>query len=164
VADSTVQKAVHGDETVLAQIYDTYAPDIDRHILSKVGKPPDAEDLTAQTVMGVLESWPHYRHRGQFSAGIFRIARTRSLIFSAEANATHCKSGPPDVQINAADLCRHLGRDMAALTYFWCRAACCATPDMSQFPTSQYNLSMKSPQRSVHRIFAPQTRAVGRAD
>lgn len=79
VDDSTVQKAVKGDGSALAQIYDTYARDIHRYILSKVGNPPDAEDLTAQTFMGVLESLPHYRHRGQFSAWIFQIARNKIM-------------------------------------------------------------------------------------
>ena len=77
VDDSIVQKAVKGDEVALAQIYDTYARDIHRYILSKVGNPPDAEDLTTQTFMGVLESLPRYRHRGQFSAWIFQIARNK---------------------------------------------------------------------------------------
>jgi RNA polymerase sigma-70 factor (ECF subfamily) len=79
VDDLTVQKAVKGDESALAQIYDTYAGDIHRYILSKVGNPPDAEDLTAQTFMGVLESLPHYRHRGKFSAWIFQIARNKVM-------------------------------------------------------------------------------------
>jgi RNA polymerase sigma-70 factor (ECF subfamily) len=79
VDDSTVQKAVTGDGSALAQIYDAYARDIYRYIFSKVGSSPDAEDLTAQTFMAVLESLPRYRHCGQFSAWIFKIARNKVM-------------------------------------------------------------------------------------
>jgi RNA polymerase sigma-70 factor (ECF subfamily) len=79
VDDSTVQKAVKGDGSALAQIYDAYTRDIYRYIFSKVGNSPDAEDLTAQTFVAVLESLPRYRHRGQFSAWIFKIARNKVM-------------------------------------------------------------------------------------
>lgn len=79
VDDSTVQQAVKGNESALAHIYDTYARDIHRYILSKVGNSPDAEDLTAQTFMAVLEALPRYRHHGQFSAWIFQIARNKIM-------------------------------------------------------------------------------------
>jgi RNA polymerase sigma-70 factor (ECF subfamily) len=79
VDDSTVQKAVQGDGAALAQIYDTYTRDIYRYIFSKVGNSPDAEDLTAQTFMAVLESLPRYHHRGKFSAWIFQIARNKVM-------------------------------------------------------------------------------------
>jgi RNA polymerase sigma-70 factor (ECF subfamily) len=79
VDDSTVQKAVKGDGPALAQIYDAYKLDIYRYIFSKVGNASEAEDLTAQTFMAVLESLPRYRHRGQFSAWIFQIARNKVM-------------------------------------------------------------------------------------
>ena len=79
VDDLTVHKAVKGDESALAKIYDTYARDIHRYILSKVGTQLDAEDLTAQTFMAVLEALPRYRHNGQFSAWIFQIARNKIM-------------------------------------------------------------------------------------
>jgi RNA polymerase sigma-70 factor (ECF subfamily) len=79
VDDSTVQKAVNGDGAALAQIYDAYARDIYRYTFSKVENSSDAEDLTAQTFMAVLESLRSYRHRGQFSAWIFQIARNKVM-------------------------------------------------------------------------------------
>jgi RNA polymerase sigma-70 factor (ECF subfamily) len=79
VDDLTVQKAVNGDGLALAQIYGVYARDVYRYLYSKVGNTPDAEDLTAQTFMAVLESLPRYRHRGQFSAWIFQIARNKAM-------------------------------------------------------------------------------------
>lgn len=79
VDDSIVQKAVKGDGSALAQIYDAYAHDIYRYTFSKVGNSFDAEDITAQTFMAVLESLPRYQHRGQFSAWIFQIARNKVM-------------------------------------------------------------------------------------
>jgi RNA polymerase sigma-70 factor (ECF subfamily) len=79
VDDATVQKAAKGDGAALAQIYDIYTRHIYRYIFSKVGNLPDAEDLTAQTFMAVLESLPRYHHRGQFSAWIFQIARNKVM-------------------------------------------------------------------------------------
>jgi RNA polymerase sigma-70 factor, ECF subfamily len=79
IQHSTIQKAIRGQESALAEIYDAYARDIYRYIFSKVGNPHDAEDLTAQTFMSVLEAVPRYRHRGQFSAWIFQIARNKVM-------------------------------------------------------------------------------------
>jgi RNA polymerase sigma-70 factor (ECF subfamily) len=75
----TVQKAVEGDRSALGLIYDTYARDIYRYIFSKLGNSTNAEDLTAQTFMAVIESLPSYRHHGQFSAWIFQIARNKIM-------------------------------------------------------------------------------------
>jgi RNA polymerase sigma-70 factor (ECF subfamily) len=79
VDDLIVQKAVRGDRSARAQIYDAYARDVYRYLYSKVGNTPDAEDLTAQTFMAVLESLPRYRHSGKFSAWIFQIARNKVM-------------------------------------------------------------------------------------
>jgi RNA polymerase sigma-70 factor (ECF subfamily) len=74
IDDALVAKAAGGDEAALALIYDTYARDIYRYHYSRVGNVPDAEDLTAQTFMAVLEVLPSYQPRGLFRAWIFRIS------------------------------------------------------------------------------------------
>jgi len=81
IDDTLVAKAAGGDEAALALIYDTYARDIYRYHHSRVGNVPDAEDLTAQTFMAVLETLPSYQPRGLFRAWIFRIAYNKLMDF-----------------------------------------------------------------------------------
>src|SRR5215510_1009257 len=75
----TINRALTGDEEALAQIYDAYAKLIYRYHYSRVGNPADAEDLTSQTFMAVLEALPRYRHRGRFTAWMFQIARNKAM-------------------------------------------------------------------------------------
>ena len=59
----------------LAAIYDAYARRIYRYFFSRVENAAEADDLTAQTFLKVIEALPRYQHRGQFAAWIFQIAR-----------------------------------------------------------------------------------------
>ncbi|MBK8782507.1 MAG: sigma-70 family RNA polymerase sigma factor [Anaerolineales bacterium] len=79
VDSKTVQRALEGDQSALAQIYDAYAKPIYRYHLSRVGNAPDAEDLTAQTFLAVIESLVRYQHRDNFTAWIFQIARNKLM-------------------------------------------------------------------------------------
>jgi RNA polymerase sigma-70 factor, ECF subfamily len=75
----TIHRALQGDETALALIYDAYARPIYRYHYSRVGNSVDAEDLTSQTFMAVLEGLPRYQHRGRFTAWMFQIARNKAM-------------------------------------------------------------------------------------
>ena len=75
----TIQHALEGDQSALAHIYDTYAKPIYRYHFSRVGNAPDAEDLTAQTFLAVIESLASYQHRDRFTAWIFQIARNKVM-------------------------------------------------------------------------------------
>lgn len=79
VDSKTVQRALEGERSALAYIYDSYAKLIYRYHLSRVGNAPDAEDLTAQTFLAVIESLPRYQHRDNFTAWIFQIARNKLM-------------------------------------------------------------------------------------
>lgn len=79
IDEAVVARAMSGDAAMLAQIYDGYARDIYRFSYSRVGNPEDAEDLTAQTFMAVIEALPRYRHQGNFSAWIFSIANSKIM-------------------------------------------------------------------------------------
>lgn len=81
VDDSVVAAAVTGDKVALERIYDTYVNPIYRYQYSRVGNTTDAEDLTSQTFMAVLESLPRYKFGGYFSAWIFRIAHNKATDF-----------------------------------------------------------------------------------
>ena len=78
---AVVKNALLGDKSALAQIYDTYARSIYRYHVSRTGNAPEAEDLTAQTFLAMIEALPRYHHRGHFSAWIFQIARNKAMDF-----------------------------------------------------------------------------------
>lgn len=73
----TIQRAMKGDRSAFAQIYDICAKPIYRYHYSRVGNAADAEDLTSQTFMAVIESLPRYQHRNNFKAWVFLIARNK---------------------------------------------------------------------------------------
>jgi RNA polymerase sigma-70 factor (ECF subfamily) len=79
VDSQTARRALEGDRSALAYIYDAYAKPIYRYHHSRVGNAPDAEDLTAQTFLAVIESLPRYQHRDNFTAWIFQIARNKVM-------------------------------------------------------------------------------------
>jgi len=81
IDDSLIEQAVGGDKAALGRIYDAYVNPIYRYHYSRVGNTPDAEDLTSQTFMAVLESLPRYKFHGYFSAWVFRIARNKAMDF-----------------------------------------------------------------------------------
>lgn len=74
-----ILSAMTGSTTALAAIYDAYARRIYRYFYSRVENAAEADDLTAQTFLKVIEALPRYRHRGQFTAWIFQIARNNAM-------------------------------------------------------------------------------------
>ena len=79
--DALILNAKQGDETALATVYDFYARRIYRYFYSRVENAEDAEDLTAQTFMSIIEALPRYQHRGQFTAWVFQIAHSKAMDF-----------------------------------------------------------------------------------
>lgn len=71
-----VNAALH-DPVAFGRLYDRFVQPIYRYIYSRVGSAHEAEDITSQTFMSAYESLARYRERGQFSAWLFRIARSK---------------------------------------------------------------------------------------
>lgn len=69
--------AAQKDPAAFGKLYDCYVQPIYRYVLSRVGTTPAAEDITSQTFMSAYEALGRYRERGQFSAWLFRIARSK---------------------------------------------------------------------------------------
>ena len=88
IDDSIVAAAVAGDKVALGKIYDAYISPIYRYHYSRVGNAIDAEDLTSQTFMAVLENLSRYKFRGYFSAWVFRIAHNKAMDFFRASHHT----------------------------------------------------------------------------
>ncbi|HUF52500.1 MAG TPA: sigma-70 family RNA polymerase sigma factor [Dehalococcoidia bacterium] len=70
-----VDAARAGDESALTELYQTYFPRVYRYILARTGNTYDAEDLTEDIFIKVLEALDRFQWReAPFSAWLFRIA------------------------------------------------------------------------------------------
>ena len=69
--------AAREDPAAFGQLYERYVHPIYRYIYSRVESTHEAEDITSQTFMAAYEALERYRERGQFSAWLFRIARSK---------------------------------------------------------------------------------------
>ncbi len=74
--EGLVRRAQQNDTQALTGLYEQYFDRVFRYVVIKVGNRLDAEDITAQVFVRVVQSLPSYKARGvPFSAWIFRIAR-----------------------------------------------------------------------------------------
>lgn len=72
----TVAAAKRLDAGAVAAIYDAFADPIHRYISFRVRDPHEAEDLTDQVFVQMIEALPRYDDRGlPFAAWLYRIAR-----------------------------------------------------------------------------------------
>jgi RNA polymerase sigma factor (sigma-70 family) len=69
------------DPHAFEAIYDKWVTPIYRYLFSRAGNKEDAQDVTSQTFMAVLQALPRYRHNGHFEAWLFTIARNQLLDF-----------------------------------------------------------------------------------
>lgn len=70
-----VRKAAGGDEAAAALLFDHFYPRVYRYAAAKLGNPPDAEDIAAETFARALKGLDRFRWKGAgFEAWIFRIA------------------------------------------------------------------------------------------
>jgi RNA polymerase sigma-70 factor (ECF subfamily) len=85
--DPIVQRAQQGDAEAVATLYRTYAQSIYRYIAYRVASPADAEDLTAEVFLKMVEGLPAYRFTGApFAAWLYRIAAARVIDYRRRAS------------------------------------------------------------------------------
>ena len=88
--------AAQQNPAAFAAIYDCYCTPVYRYLYSRVGNQADTEDLTTQTFLSALENLHRYREQGQFSAWLFRIARTKAM--------DYFRRGKSEVSLDALEM------------------------------------------------------------
>ena len=74
--DRLVAEAGQGDLQAFGTIFDHYHAAVYRFVLSRIGRPSDAEDLAQLVFVKALEALPRYEARGiPFGGWLFRLAR-----------------------------------------------------------------------------------------
>ncbi|MBK8027421.1 MAG: sigma-70 family RNA polymerase sigma factor [Chloroflexi bacterium] len=80
--DLWVQQAQRGDMTAVQALYEHFVGDIFRYTYYRVSSRRDAEDLTAEVFVKMVEGLPRYRYTGApFQAWLYRIANARVVDF-----------------------------------------------------------------------------------
>ena len=76
--ENLIRRAQQQDEEAFTQLYEEYFDKIYRYITLKIGNQTEAEDLTQQVFVKVLQSISSFRWKGiPFSAWLFRIAHNQ---------------------------------------------------------------------------------------
>ena len=75
-----VRRAQQGDTSAVEALYQRYAQSVYRYIYYRVSSTADAEDLTAEVFVKMVEGLPAYRFTGApFEAWLYRIAAARVI-------------------------------------------------------------------------------------
>ncbi|MCU0515054.1 MAG: sigma-70 family RNA polymerase sigma factor [Anaerolineae bacterium] len=84
-----IQRAMRGDRQAVAILYETFVRQIYRYVAYRVTNAADAEDLTAEIFVKMLEGLPGYRQTGApFEAWLYRIAFSRIVDFHRRGRRT----------------------------------------------------------------------------
>ena len=79
--ESALVRAAQTDSEVFVLLYDRYVQRLYHYCYHRTNNVHDAEDLTAQIFLAVLEAFPNYRRDGHFAAWLFTIARNKIADF-----------------------------------------------------------------------------------
>ena len=89
-----VEAARAGDNQAFAQVYTLYFPRVYRYLLARTGNVADAEDLTEEIFLRVMEAIQRFQWRDvPFSAWLFRIAHN-ALISQRRRDGARGRSAP----------------------------------------------------------------------
>lgn len=102
--ESALVRAAETDTEVFALLYDRYVQPLYHYCYHRTNNVHDAEDLTAQTFLAVLEAFSQYRRDGHFAAWLFTIARNKVVDYYRRApNVPLEESALPPVHSDLAD-------------------------------------------------------------
>lgn len=75
-----VESARGGDSQAISTLYESYSHRVYSYVYLRVGNRADAEDVTGQVFLKVLEKLPDFRWQGAgFAAWLFRIAHNQTI-------------------------------------------------------------------------------------
>lgn len=84
--EQLINRAKLGDKTAISTLYEKHVDQIFRYIAYRVPE-NDAEDLTAEVFVRMVESLPKFEYRGApFEAWLYRIASARVADFHRKRN------------------------------------------------------------------------------
>ncbi len=78
LSDEDLVLQARQDPAAVSALYRRYLERVYRDLMARVGGRPDAEDLTSQVFLAVIEGLPRYKERGHFAAWLFSIARRKA--------------------------------------------------------------------------------------
>jgi RNA polymerase sigma-70 factor (ECF subfamily) len=85
--ESLVRRAQERDADALARLYEAYFDKIYRYIAARVRNKAEAEDLTQQVFMKMLQSISSFKYKGlPFSSWLYRIAHNQVVDFLRQKN------------------------------------------------------------------------------
>ncbi len=75
-----VEAAKRGNQDALSKLYDHYFPRVFRYVMARLGNTEDAEDVTAEIFLRIIDNLDGFSFRGlPFGAWVFRIARNETV-------------------------------------------------------------------------------------
>ena len=78
--EALVLSAQRGDRDAFAQLYEANVERVYRYLMSRLGEPADAEDITAEVFMQAMKALPSYKPKGTpLIAWLFRIAHNQAV-------------------------------------------------------------------------------------
>src|SRR5512146_1797199 len=77
-SDEDLARQAIRDPAAVSALYRRYLERVYRYLYARVGNRAEAEDLTSQVFLAVIEGLPRYRERGCFAAWLFGIARRKA--------------------------------------------------------------------------------------
>lgn len=82
-----IQRAQRGDQEAITELYQTHVTQIYRYVAYRVPSDADAEDLTAEVFVKMVEGLPTYQSTGApFAAWLYSIASARVIDFRRRAS------------------------------------------------------------------------------
>src|SRR5512138_729305 len=86
--EAALVEAARRDPVAFSKLYHRYVTPIYRYFYRRLGNAKDAEDLTSQVFIEVLEGLVHYREHGSFAAWLFTIARRKAIAIYRQKRTT----------------------------------------------------------------------------